>query len=186
MTNLRKYLELWPIPVWLILSLFTLIFHLDAILVPTLKGMGFRMLPVLAIAYTIGTIQVTYLYWFWGWVRRKVIDVPVVQEEIEFVKEVGQELQKEGFIDKVKNHLRKKFHWLQNGDHRVLRWIKGAGFFTIILVTAIPFLPGSRSVVASFCGATGWKAGFYILCLGNFIKMSIVVGLWTIIWRLVS
>jgi len=157
--------------------------NIDLIVIPFLLKAGFAGLRLFAIASVLSTAELIFWYWFWGWLIKRVIRLKNIQESIEFGKEVGNELKREGYADRVKSFFVQKFHWAISRKNRIARTVRTGGILSMVLIGAFPE-PGTRIVGIVFCRTAGWRTGFYFLAAGNILHLGYVIGGWSFIFSL--
>lgn len=170
----------WPVLISLTISFF----NVDFVVIPFLRAHGINGATLILIAIPLATAELSYLYWFWGWLGRLLGSLQTIREDVQFSKEaVSADLAKNGFWKKAINYFAKKYKWVMNNDHRIIKWVKRGGHFSLILVGLNPE-PASRLIGVIFCRSLNWKKGFYSLAIGNVLHVLYVVGGWDLIFRL--
>lgn len=177
--NPRHILGTWPFMAAIAVALL----NIDFVVVPSLLRGGFSGFRLFLLAGFLSTAELVFWYWFWGWLIKKVIRAKDVRESIDFGKQIGSELKKEGYIERVKMFFVQKFYWAINRKNRIAKMVKTGGAFSMILIGAFPE-PGTRIIGIVFCRTTRWKKGFYFLAIGNILHLSYIVGGWSSIFSL--
>ncbi len=176
---MRSFKNKWP---FLAAAAVTLL-NIDLVVVPLLLRGGVSGPWLFFLASILSTIELTFWYWFWGWLIRMVIRAKSIRESISFGKEIGGELKREGYIDRIKNFFVRKFYWAISRKNRIARIVRAGGALSMVLIGAFPE-PGTRIIGIIFCRTARWKNGFYFLALGNILHLSYIIGGWNFIFSL--
>lgn len=139
------------------------------------------------------TGELSFWYWFSGWVLKKMKESSPVQEAVA----IGRSIDKEEFAE-VKNttlaqrldvwfyeHIIDKFD-PQNNTHKKLSvFLRGLGYVVglpaIFAVSVIPFV---WIVPFTICRWTNWKVGMVAVFAANFLKNVVFAETWDYIWGL--
>ena len=198
---LNKLVKLWP----LYAAGVVCILNIDWVIIPSLTHryfsiFGFKlinlehMIPplsaygVLAVAESISFLEQMYWYWFWGWLGFFIIALATdlaskkesIQEGIELGRRIEKELERKGYIEKVKKYFVRIFHWSNDPDNKFLKRLRRGGYVSVFVLAISPE-PMARTVATIFCRSLGSKLGLAILLVGDFFKNCYMVGGWSLI-----
>lgn len=155
-----------------------------------LKYWGVEGWSLFIITTSAASIEMFYWYWFWGWVGSSLSNLKSVKDSIEFGKEIGKDLERDGYFDKIRkffiNHAIKKYEWATNPNSWAIRLIKHFGYPGIILLGIEPFMPGGRVVGVIYCRFRKWRSGLIVLTIANIGHIAYMLGGWHLIFKLLG
>ena len=178
-SGLRHICKAWP----LFAAVTVGSLNIDLVIIPLFLRRGLAGLKLFGIASILSTIELVFWYWFWGWLIKTTIGAKDVQESIKFSKQIGNELKKEGYIDRIKNFFLKKFYWAFNRRNMVIKAVKAGGVLSLILLGAWPE-PTTRFIGVVFCRTVKSRKGFCFLAVGNILHLAYIVDGWSFIFSL--
>ncbi len=143
------------------------------------------------------------LFWYWllGWLGRSIVQAAyrqkiiqegqkIVQEGVELGKKVDSEiipvLNREGYLDRLKNYVVRTIKWATADDNKFLKRIKKFGYFAIFGLAASPEF-GSRFVATIISRSYGRSRSLGLACLllgETFKNFYMVFGFWNLVLRL--
>lgn len=134
--------------------------------------LGYRV----AIVSVVSCVGASYIYWF-----GRLID--------KIILEYKQNGRTEATLanspyrwDRIKVWFIRRHKKVLHHENKWLRRIKRWGYPGAFLVGVIPeVLPGARTTLISFCGASNWRSGFAVYLIADFLKN---IGLSTILGKL--
>jgi len=210
----RKWIRRWPF-IWPFLVIgIVFIFYIDGNVVPTLTKRHLilwgvfdladiswlipplSLFTIFLISEAISIPQMTYSYWFLGWVGRLTINLAkqlaekaekeeIVQEAIQRGKQIELRLEREGFIQRIQNELIKWYRKITDENHRLWKYLKGGGILTFIVLAVSPE-PFARTIALIACRSINKKKYFVMLVICDAIKTAYMVLGWHIIIRKLS
>ncbi|MDO8495394.1 MAG: hypothetical protein Q7S32_02605 [bacterium] len=173
-----------------IIPIISIFANIDFVVLPLIRSLGVGGLNLFLVVLPLALIELYAWYWFWDWFRKVAVPEMVakkiaqderVQEAISLGKEIKIELKQSGRLQQIVEYFFRTFSSATDENSRLFKKIRRGGHVVMFLMGAEPW-PGGRTVGVIFCGATGWKRGFYTLALGNVVHVAYVVGLWNLIF----
>ena len=159
--------RVWPLGV----AVFVTFLNTDLIVIPALKLKGYSHTEIFFSVALIANLELTFWYWFWGWVVRWVAATRQVKASVALGQEVGKELQRRGYVDRIMAHVEGVYMRAVSPDNHVGQKIKRWGWWGLLLLAAEP-MPAGRVIGSIVCGTTRWKTGLVALLLGNLIHIA--------------
>ncbi len=123
----------------------------------------------------LATLKLCYSYWFYGWLASVVASSDSVQDAADFGKELGMDLERDGYIDRVRGFVARKLNPETYQNSRVIRFIKAGGYLPMFGLGVYPF-SGTRGPTVILCRVFGYFSGFCVLAFGNLIRLGYLLG----------
>ena len=178
-TRVSRFVKLWPV----LCAIGVTTLNIDWVVVPALKRAGIGGFNLLGITCFLSTAELIFFYWFLGWLLETIIKTGGVQEDINFGKQIGEELKKGGYLDRIARYFVDKYNGALDKESRIIKILKAGGVFSLFLAGITPE-PGSRFIGIVFCRTMHWRNGFYILALGNLLHVCYIVGGWNLLFSM--
>lgn len=183
---MQKIFWWWPL---LVAAAITWPLNVSWAVMPSLLAWGVKGWTLLAIVEIMASLELTYWWWFFGWLGRSIQKLRPVKDVMDLGKEKIRDFKDDRYIrwrylDPVKNHFLKQYDWLNDPDNAAMKWLKWGGHGMIFFFGIEPFVPGLRIVGAFFCRLTNQKSGLITLLVGNFLHIVIMVSGWNWIFSL--
>lgn len=133
----------------------------------------------------LATLELLYLFYFIRELIKSVIHTKHIQEDINFGKEVGEELKRSGMLNRLKWHFVNKYHWVINHNGRFIKWAKRGSYAAIFLLSASPEL-GGRLTAVTICSVANSKKMLVVAMIGNIVHILSLTWVIGLIWNLVQ
>lgn len=161
--------------------------NVDFVLAPAVRTITSEFWGMFGILVVLANIELVLWYRFWRWFFVRFLpERRQIRETVEFAKELGGELKRKGYIDRVIDHFENTFKWATNPDRWLFRVVKAWGHAGMLFLGFEPFITGGRLIGVIFCATTGWKQGLISLLIGNAVHVMITIGSWEIIYYLID
>lgn len=169
---------------WLFLFLpIILVLQIDIIVIPFFtKQDNLTNLQIFGIVSVLATFELIYWYWFWQKIRMLALEREKIKESIEFTKDLAKELKKEGYVDRFVNFFLEKYSKVIKKDNWIIRLVKVGSYFSTFIICVSPEW-GGRIFCVIWCGTFNWRKGFYVVLIGNVIRLTYLILGWKYFWR---
>lgn len=131
----------------------------------------------------LATLELIYLFYLIKELLTSLIHTRQIQEDMEFGKEVGEELKRSGLLNKLNWHFVNKYHWVINHNGRFMKWARRGSYAAIFLLSASPEL-GGRLTAVIICSVANSKKMLVVAMIGNIVHIMSLTWVIGLIWSL--
>lgn len=133
----------------------------------------------------LATLELIYLFCLIKELTISLIHIRQIQEDIEFSKEIGDELKRSGLLNKLKWHFADKYHWILNHKGRFMKWARRGSYAAVFLLSASPEF-GGRLTAVTICSVADSKKMLIMAIIGNIVHIMSLTWVVGLIWNLVQ
>lgn len=170
-------------------------FNIELVVIPLILKwlLGLQGMALKLSAGLWSTGELSFWYWFSGWVLKKMRESDLVKEAVS----IGRSVNKEELVE-VKNttlvqrlddwlydHIIGNFDPKKHSRRKLFRFLKGLGYAVGPPVTfAVSLLPVVWIVPFTICRWTNWKSGMVAVFAANFLRNVEFAEIWDRLWTL--